>query len=115
MKYRTRKFYTGAQKAGDAPLRLTPAPDTRHWSRESAPTRCGASSPFDLAGGSERGGCQTRSTSRRIDHSTANTSLRVASSMPFFCSASIASSMTVMNSCSLMFMPLCVATMSLPE
>lgn len=59
-------------------------------------------------------GCHTRITSRRIDHSTASTSLRVASSMPFFCSASIASSMTVMNSCSLMFMPLCVATMSLP-
>ncbi len=56
----------------------------------------------------------TRSTSRRIDHSTASTSLRVASSMPFFCSASIASSMTDMNSCSLMFMPLCVANMSLP-
>jgi hypothetical protein len=57
---------------------------------------------------------QTRSTSRRIDHSTARTSLHVASSMPFFCMASMASSMTVMNSCSLMFMPLCVATMSLP-
>ena len=57
---------------------------------------------------------QTRTTSPFIDHRMPSTSLRVAASMPFFSSAAMASSQTAMNSCSLMFMPLCVASMSLP-
>ncbi len=56
----------------------------------------------------------TRTTSHFSAHKIASTSLHVAASMPLVCSAAIASSTTATNSCSLMFMPLWVASMSLP-
>lgn len=58
--------------------------------------------------------CQTRITWPFKDQKMANTSLRVGASMLLLSSAAIASSVAAMNSCSLMFMPRCVLTMSWP-
>lgn len=55
---------------------------------------------------------QTRTTSPLSDQRMPRTSLRVAGSMPLLSSAAIASSITATNSCSLIFIPLCVASMS---
>ena len=57
---------------------------------------------------------QTLTTSPFSDHRMPSTSLRVPGSMSWACSAAIASSMTATNSCSLMFMPRCVLSMSCP-
>ena len=57
---------------------------------------------------------QTRITSPLSDHRIASTSLEVAASMSLLLSAPIASSTTATNSCSLMFMPRCVLSMSRP-
>lgn len=57
---------------------------------------------------------QTRITSPLSDQRMFSTSLRVAASMPLLSSAAIASSITATNSCSLIFIALCVVSMSWP-
>ena len=57
---------------------------------------------------------QTRITSPLSDQRMLSTSLRVAASMPLLSSAAIASSITATNSCSLIFIALCVVSMSWP-
>ena len=56
----------------------------------------------------------TRITSGFRDQRTPSTSLRVEGSIPHVSSALMASSMTAMNSCSLIFIPLWVASMCWP-
>lgn len=68
----------------------------------------------DRGGGAAWGRHQTRTTSGFKDQRMPSTSLRVGASTWQVSSAAIASSSTAMNSCSLMFMPRCVASMSLP-
>ena len=103
------------------------APAQRWWAAQaltiSAPREAQEPQPTRRRCGSHRrmrrlvaapAGGQRRTTSPFSDHRMPSTSLRVAGSTSLVSSAAIASSTTATNSCSLTFMPLCVAIMSLP-
>lgn len=90
------------------------APESAVAGPRRRPRPCASHDLPALMSSRRRAPAHTRMTCPFSDHRMPSTSLRVGWSMSCVSSAAIASSTTATNSCSLMFMPLWVPSMSLP-